>query len=105
MWIVYPDLVGSAFIWIQRNILKGKSEFNQQIFGVFGGGNYIFFEFEPKKVANHQSLGTDLKQFFLDFKRWVDINLVILLSGIRIRIHQILWIRIRSMRIHITAYI
>ena len=38
-----------------------------------------------------------LKSDFLAFKRWVEIKLGILLSWIRIRV------RIRSMRIHITA--
>ena len=28
------DPVGSAFIWIQGYIIKGKAELNQQIFGV-----------------------------------------------------------------------
>ena len=51
-------------------------------------------------------MGTDLKTFFFlsTIKRWVEINLVILSTYIRIHIHQILWIRIRiqSIRIQIT---
>ena len=51
----------------------------------------------PKKlVANILGLARDLKTFFFStFKRWVDINLVILLTWIRIRVHKILCIRIR----------
>ena len=32
---VDPDPVGSALIWIQRYKIKGKAEFNQQIFVFF----------------------------------------------------------------------
>ena len=71
------DPVESAFFLVRgsgsRGIkIKGKAEFNQQI---------IFFKYETKKVA----LGTDLKIifFFLTFKRWFEINLMILLSWIR----------------------
>ena len=41
----------------------------------------IFFKFETKKVAYLLELGKDLKTFFffLTFKRWFEINLVILL--------------------------
>ena len=49
---------------------------------------------------------TDLKiDFFLDFKRLYEINLVILLTWIRLRIHKILCIRIRIQlrRIQITG--
>ena len=40
--------------------------------------------------------------FFLTW-RWVEINLVILLTRIRIRINESFWIRIQWIRIHITA--
>ena len=56
------------------------------------------FKSEPKKGANLEGLGTELKLNFFSstFIRWVEIHLVILLNWIfiRLRIHQILWIRI-----------
>ena len=48
---VDPDPVGSAFIWIQGYKIKEILEFSHQIFGVFSQ-DIIFFESEPKKVAN-----------------------------------------------------
>ena len=48
------------------------------------------------------------KKFFLTCKKCFEINLLILLTWIRIRIHQILLIRFRiliqSIRIHIDAF-
>ena len=56
--------------------------------------------------ANLFGLGSDLKiKSYFDCKRCLENNLLISLTWIRIRIHQILWIRIliriQSIRIHI----
>ena len=64
-----PDPVGSAFrmeypwIRIQGYKIKGKAEFNQQIFRVFFQGNYIF-QVETKIVAYLLGFGTGLKILF-----------------------------------------
>ena len=75
--------------------MKEKAEFNHQNCRGFRR-EIIFFKSEPKKTANLQGFST--------LKKWFEINLVILLTWIRIRIHQILWtrVRIQSMRILIT---
>ena len=56
---VDPDPVGSAFIWVRgsgsafrRYIMKGKAEFNQQIFGVFFRRKLYFSSLNLKKAAN-----------------------------------------------------
>ena len=62
--------------------MKGKAEFNQQIVELFFS---YFFKSETKKVAYMKVLGKDLKiLFFLTFKTWLEIKLVILLSWIHI---------------------
>ena len=78
--------------WIQRYKMRGKAEVKQKILGFFLK-EIIFFKLEPLK-----GLGLDMKLFFF-IKRWIEINLVMLLTWIRNRIHQILWIRI-----HITVF-
>ena len=57
-------------------------------------------------MQGKEIFGLDIDLIFT-FERWVEINLVILLSWFRIRTYQILWIRIpiRSMQTHITAFI
>ena len=62
--------------------IKGKLRLTNKIWGYFFVEN-IFF-----------------KSVFFTFKRGVQINLMILLTWIRILIHQILRIRIPSIRIH-----
>ena len=44
--------------------MKGKAEFNQQIFGVFFGRKLYFFKSATKKVAYLKGLGRDMKIFF-----------------------------------------
>ena len=73
---------------------------NQQFLGFFMG-NY-FFKSEPKNVVNLYRFKN--KKFFSIIKRCVEINLVILFTWIRIRIRKIFWIRIQSIRIHITDF-
>ena len=47
--------------------MKGKAEFNLQIFRYFSW-EITVFKSKPKNVANLSDLGTDLKVFFfLDF--------------------------------------
>ena len=57
--------------------MKGKAEFKHFFF--FFSQKIIFFKFEPKKVANLQGLGSDLKIiiFFFTFRRCFEINLVL----------------------------
>ena len=84
---------GSAVmrIRIKKYKMKEKLSLTNKYFG-------YFFKPETNKVAFLKGLGNDLKIFFffLTFKRWFEIKLVISLSWIRIRIDQILKIRIRS---------
>ena len=83
-----PDPVGSAFIWVRgsgsesSHKMKGKAEFNQRIFGFLFRRKLYFSDSEPEKVA-------DLNIFFLIFKRWFEINFIVLHTDwIRIRIHN-----------------
>ena len=67
--------------------MKGKAEFNQQIVELFFSSKSYFFKSETKKVAYMKVLGKDLKiLFFLTFKTWLEIKLVILLSWIHITV-------------------
>ena len=86
------DPVGSALIWGRGSESGGIKLREKQSLII-------------NKVAYLLGLGTDLKifSFFLTFKRWVEINFVILLSWNGFAFTKILWIRIRSTRIHITA--
>ena len=98
-----PDPVGSAFIWvcgsgsgrirlylgrgirIQSHKMKEKSQVNYQNNFLFFSGNYIFKTIFERQVICKVQVQTR-KLTFLTFKRWFEINFLILLTWMRIHI-------------------
>ena len=78
-----PDLVRSTFIWVRGSGSRGiklseKQSLTNKFLGFFCRKLY-FSSLKLKKRAYLEGKGTDLKIlfFFLTFKRWFEINLVI----------------------------
>ena len=104
MWI---RIHFGPWIRIQRYKIKENAEFKPQIWRVYFIGNYIS-KSEPKKLANFEGIGIDLKIYFSSLlltDGLKSIRDIIDLIPDWIRIHKILWIRLQSIRIHITALV